>query len=180
MCIRDRVYPVYVDTNVMAGRSGEFDTAASKFSNITYIPTTADNNFVPALPEGRVDVMYLCSPNNPTGTALTKDQLKVWVDWANKTGSLILFDGAYERFITDKDVPHSIYEIEGAKTCAVEFRSFSKTAGFTGTRCAYTIVPKELYGEDENGEKVSLNAMWLRRHTTKFNGCLLYTSVFPS
>lgn len=168
--VTDPVYPVYVDTNVMAGRSGEFDAAASKFSNITYIPTTADNNFVPALPEGRVDVMYLCSPNNPTGTALTKDQLKVWVDWANKTGALILFDGAYERFITDKDVPHSIYEIEGAKTCAVEFRSFSKTAGFTGTRCAYTIVPKELYGEDENGEKVSLNAMWLRRHTTKFNG----------
>lgn len=168
--VTDPVYPVYVDTNVMAGRSGEFDTAASKFSNITYIPTTADNNFVPALPQGKVDVMYLCSPNNPTGTALNKQQLKVWVDWANETGALILFDGAYERFITDRDVPHSIYEIEGAKSCAVEFRSFSKTAGFTGTRCAYTIVPKELFGEDESGSKVSLNAMWLRRHTTKFNG----------
>ncbi len=168
--VTDPVYPVYVDTNVMAGRSGEFDTSASKFSNITYIPTTAQNNFVPALPQGRVDVMYLCSPNNPTGTALTKQQLKVWVDWANETGALILFDGAYERFITDPDVPHSIYEIEGAKTCAVEFRSFSKTAGFTGTRCAYTVVPKELFGENETGDQVNLNAMWLRRHTTKFNG----------
>ena len=141
-----------------------------KFTDITYIPTTAENGFVRALPERKVDVMYLCSPNNPTGTAMTKAQLKVWVDWANETGALILFDGAYEHFITDGDVPHSIYEIDGAKTCAIEFRSFSKTAGFTGTRCAYTIVPKELMGENARGEKTSMNAMWLRRHTTKFNG----------
>ena len=168
--LTDPVYPVYVDTNVMAGRSGEFDPATGQFTKITYIPTTAENGFVPALPEERVDVMYLCSPNNPTGTALNRAQLKKWVDWANENGSLILFDGAYERFITEPDVPHSIYEIEGAKTCAVEFRSFSKTAGFTGTRCAYTVVPKELMGQDADGNEVSLNAMWLRRHTTKFNG----------
>ena len=168
--VTDPVYPVYVDTNVMAGRSGEFDAGTGKFTDITYIPTTAENGFVPALPERKVDVMYLCSPNNPTGTAMTKAQLKVWVDWANETGALILFDGAYEHFITDGDVPHSIYEIDGAKTCAIEFRSFSKTAGFTGTRCAYTIVPKELMGENARGEKTSMNAMWLRRHTTKFNG----------
>lgn len=168
--VTDPVYPVYVDTNVMAGRSGEFDAAAGKFTDIAYMPTTAENGFVPALPERRVDVMYLCSPNNPTGTAMTKEQLKVWVDWANETGALILFDGAYEHFITDENVPHSIYEIDGAKTCAIEFRSFSKTAGFTGTRCAYTIVPKELMGENAKGERVSMNAMWLRRHTTKFNG----------
>lgn len=168
--VTNPVYPVYVDTNVMAGRSGEFDAQTGQFSEITYIPTTAENDFVPALPQRRVDVMYLCSPNNPTGTAMTKDQLKVWVDWANESGALILFDGAYERFITDGDVPHSIYEIEGAKTCAIEFRSFSKTAGFTGTRCAYTVVPKELMGQDSKGNKVSMNALWLRRHTTKFNG----------
>ncbi|MEG1473347.1 MAG: LL-diaminopimelate aminotransferase [Christensenella sp.] len=168
--VTDPVYPVYVDTNVMAGRSGEFDSASGKYTNITYIPTTAENGFVPALPKEKVDVMYLCSPNNPTGTAMTKNELKVWVDWANETGALILFDGAYEHFITDENVPHSIYEIDGAKTCAIEFRSFSKTAGFTGTRCAYTIVPKELMGQGANGEKVNVNAMWLRRHTTKFNG----------
>ncbi|MEA4853130.1 MAG: LL-diaminopimelate aminotransferase [Christensenella sp.] len=168
--LTDPVYPVYVDTNVMAGRSGEFDGGAGQFQSITYIPTTAENGFVPAIPEKEIDVMYLCSPNNPTGTALTRGQLQKWVDWANATGALILFDGAYERFITDQDVPHSIYEIEGAKSCAVEFRSFSKTAGFTGTRCAYTVVPKELMGDDGHGGKVSLNAMWLRRHTTKFNG----------
>ncbi len=168
--VTDPVYPVYVDTNVMAGRSGAFDAQTGKYTQITYIPTTAENGFVPALPKGQVDVMYLCSPNNPTGTAMTKDQLKVWVDWANETGALILFDGAYERFITDENVPHSIYEIDGAKTCAIEFRSFSKTAGFTGTRCAYTIVPKELKGQDSGGNEVSMNAMWLRRHTTKFNG----------
>ena len=124
----------------------------------------------PELPKEDVDVVYLCYPNNPTGMALTKDQLQVWVDWANKKGVLILFDAAYERFITDPDVPHSIYEIEGAKQCAIEFRSFSKTAGFTGTRCAYTVVPKSIMGDDGKGGKVSLNALWNRRHTTKFNG----------
>ncbi|MBQ9941985.1 MAG: LL-diaminopimelate aminotransferase, partial [Christensenellaceae bacterium] len=158
------------DTNVMAGRSGEFDTVKNQFSNIVYIVTDESNGFVPALPTEKVDIVYLCCPNNPTGMALTKDQLKVWVDWANKEGVLILFDAAYERFIRDENVPHSIYEIEGAKTCAIEFRSFSKTAGFTGTRCAYTVVPKALMGVGLGGEKVSLNALWNRRHTTKFNG----------
>ncbi|MDL2236655.1 LL-diaminopimelate aminotransferase, partial [Christensenellaceae bacterium OttesenSCG-928-K19] len=162
------VYPVYVDTNVMAGRSGEYN--GQEYTDITYIPVTAENGFVPALPTGKVDVVYLCSPNNPTGTALKKNDLQAWVDWANKNGALILYDGAYERFITEADVPHSIYEIEGARTCAIEFRSFSKTAGFTGTRCAYTVVPKKLVGRDESGREVSLNGMWNRRQSTKFNG----------
>ena len=129
------------------------------------MPTTAENDFVPALPEGKVDIIYLCSPNNPTGTVLTKDQLKVWVDYANANDAIILFDAAYESFIVEDNVPHSIYEVEGAKTCAIEFRSFSKTAGFTGTRCGFTVVPKELVREG-----ASLNAMWNRRQTTKFNG----------
>ncbi|MEG2956911.1 MAG: LL-diaminopimelate aminotransferase [Christensenellaceae bacterium] len=170
IAVTNPVYPVYVDTNVMAGRSGEFDEETGQYTDITYLPTVVENGFVPPLPQTHVDVMYLCSPNNPTGTTLTKDQLKVWVDWANKNGALILFDAAYERFITDENVPHSIYEIEGAKTCAIEFRSFSKTAGFTGTRCAYTVVPKELMGKGKDGQDVSLNALWVRRHTTKFNG----------
>lgn len=170
VAVTDPVYPVYVDTNVMAGRAGDFDPAEKRFSNLVYIETTAANVFEPALPQKHVDVVYLCSPNNPTGTALNKAQLKKWVDWANNNGSLILFDGAYERFVSQEDIPHSIFEIEGAKTCAIEFRSFSKTAGFTGTRCAYTVIPKELVGADANGNPVSLNALWLRRHTTKFNG----------
>ena len=170
VAVTDPVYPVYVDTNVMAGRAGDFDGSGKRFSKLIYIETSAANGFEPAIPAGRVDVVYLCSPNNPTGTALGRAQLKKWVDWANQNQSLILFDGAYERFITQDDIPHSIYEIEGAKTCAVEFRSFSKTAGFTGTRCAYTVIPKELVGADANGNPVSLNALWLRRHTTKFNG----------
>jgi LL-diaminopimelate aminotransferase len=170
VAVTDPVYPVYVDTNVMAGRAGDFDEKEKRYTNLVYLQTTAENGFEPPLPSGRVDVVYLCSPNNPTGTALTRAQLKKWVDWANKNGSLILFDGAYERFITQKEIPHSIYEIEGAKACAIEFRSFSKTAGFTGTRCAYTVVPKDLMGADPQGGKVSLNALWLRRHTTKFNG----------
>lgn len=170
VAVTDPVYPVYVDTNVMAGRSGDFDPATGRFKDIVYIVTDAGNSFVPEIPKQKVDIVYLCYPNNPTGMTLTRDQLKVWVDWANKEGVLILFDGAYERFITEDDVPHSIYEIEGAKTCAIEFRSFSKTAGFTGTRCAYTVVPKELMGRDDKGQAVSLNALWNRRHTTKFNG----------
>ncbi len=170
VAVTDPVYTVYVDTNVMAGRAGEFDAGEKRYSKLIYLETTAENGFEPPLPAGRVDVVYLCSPNNPTGTALSRAQLKKWVDWANQKGALILFDGAYERFITEDDIPHSIYEIEGAKTCAIEFRSFSKTAGFTGTRCAYTVVPKELEGADGSGGKVSLNALWLRRHTTKFNG----------
>ena len=165
VAVCDPVYPVYVDTNAMAGRAGDYDEAAQGWTKIHYMPTTAENGFCPAIPDETVDVIYLCSPNNPTGTVLTYDQLKAWVDYANAHDSLIMFDAAYERFIVDKDVPHSIFEVEGAKTCAIEFRSFSKTAGFTGMRCGYTVVPKELVREG-----VSLNALWNRRQTTKFNG----------
>lgn len=169
VAITDPVYPVYVDTNVMAGRAGELGVDG-KWNRIVYLPCTAANDFVPSLPTEKVDIVYLCYPNNPTGTTLTKTQLKVWVDYALENKVLILFDGAYEAYITEEDVPHSIYEIEGAKEVAIEFRSFSKTAGFTGTRCAYTVVPKELMGYTKSGEKVSLNKLWNRRHTTKFNG----------
>ena len=165
VAVCDPVYPVYVDTNAMAGRAGEYDEATQGWTNIYYMPTTAENNFVPALPEKPVDVIYLCSPNNPTGTVLTKDQLQVWVDYANQHDALIMFDAAYERFITEEGIPHSIYEVEGAQTCAIEFRSFSKTAGFTGARCGYTVVPKALVRDGQ-----SLNALWNRRQTTKFNG----------
>ena len=165
IAVCDPVYPVYVDTNAMAGRAGEYDEEAQGWTNIYYMPTTAENDFCPALPDCKVDVIYLCSPNNPTGTVLNADQLKVWVDYANENGSIIMFDAAYERFITEDAIPHSIYELEGAKTCAIEFRSFSKTAGFTGARCGYTVVPKDLVRDGH-----SLNAMWNRRQTTKFNG----------
>jgi LL-diaminopimelate aminotransferase len=166
VAVCDPVYPVYVDTNAMAGRAGEYDETSSHWTKLCYMPCTAENGFAPSIPEGKtVDLIYLCFPNNPTGSVATKAQLKAWVDYANANGSVILFDSAYEAFITDPDVPHSIFEIEGAKTCAIEFRSFSKTAGFTGTRCAYTVVPKAL----ERGG-ASLNAMWNRRQTTKFNG----------
>lgn len=165
IAVCDPVYPVYVDTNAMAGRAGEYDEEAQGWTNIYYMPTTAENGFCPALPDCKVDVIYLCSPNNPTGTVLNADQLKVWVDYANENGSIIMFDAAYERFITEDAIPHSIYEVEGAKTCAIEFRSFSKTAGFTGARCGYTVVPKDLVRDGQ-----SLNAMWNRRQTTKFNG----------
>ena len=165
VAVCDPVYPVYVDTNAMAGRAGDYDEAAEKWTNITYMPTTAENGFCPALPDESVDVIYLCSPNNPTGTVLNAEQLKMWVDYANEHDAIIMFDAAYERFITEPGIPHSIYEIEGAKTCAIEFRSFSKTAGFTGARCGYTVVPKALVREGQ-----SLNAMWNRRQTTKFNG----------
>ena len=165
IAVCDPVYPVYVDTNAMAGRAGEYDEESQGWTNIIYMPTTAENHFVPELPEKVADVIYLCSPNNPTGTVLNADQLKVWVDYANEHGSIIMFDAAYERFISEEGVPHSIYEIEGAKTYAIEFRSFSKTAGFTGARCGYTVVPKAL---ERDGE--SLNAMWNRRQCTKFNG----------
>lgn len=165
IAVCDPVYPVYVDTNAMAGRAGEYDEEAQGWTNIYYMPTTAENNFCPALPDCKVDVIYLCSPNNPTGTVLNADQLKIWVDYANENGSIIMFDAAYERFIAEDAIPHSVYEIEGAKTCAIEFRSFSKTAGFTGARCGYTVVPKDLVRDGQ-----SLNAMWNRRQTTKFNG----------
>ena len=165
VAVCDPVYPVYVDTNAMAGRAGEYDLEAQGWTNIVYMPTTAENGFCPALPEEKVDVIYLCSPSNPTGTVLNNDQLKVWVDYANQNDAIIMFDAAYERFITEENVPHSIYEIPGAKTCAIEFRSYSKTAGFTGARCGYTVVPKALVREGQ-----SLHDMWNRRQCTKFNG----------
>lgn len=167
--IVDPSYPVYVDTNVMAGRTG----AASQdgtYEGITYMPLTEENDFNLELPKGKVDLIYLCSPNNPTGLTLSKDELKKWVDYARENKAIILFDAAYERFIREPGVPHSIFEIEGAKECAIEFRSFSKTAGFTGVRLAYTIVPKDLNGESSTGEKVSIHQLWNRRHSTKFNG----------
>lgn len=165
VAVCDPVYPVYVDTNAMAGRAGDWDESTQSWTNIHYMPTTAENGFCPAIPDETVDVIYLCSPNNPTGTILTANQLRAWVDYANERGSIIMFDAAYERFIVEDDVPHSIYEIPGAKTCAIEFRSFSKTAGFTGARCGYTVVPHDLVRDGQ-----SLNAMWNRRQTTKFNG----------
>jgi LL-diaminopimelate aminotransferase len=169
VAVTDPVYPVYVDTNIMAGRAGELQTNG-KWNKLVYIPCTSENDFVPSLPTGKVDIVYLCYPNNPTGTTLTKGQLKVWVDYALQNRILILFDGAYKEFITESGVPQSIYEIEGAKEVAIEFRSFSKTAGFTGMRCAYTVVPKSVMGYTKIGEKVLLNKLWNRRHTTKFNG----------
>lgn len=164
VAVCDPVYPVYVDTNAMAGRAGDYD--GEKWTKLVYLPCTEENGFFPALPEGKIpDLIYICSPNNPTGAAATKEQLKMWVDYANAHGSVILYDSAYEAFISEPGIPHSIFEIEGAKTCAIEFRSFSKTAGFTGTRCAYTVIPKELVRDG-----TSLNALWNRRQGTKFNG----------
>ena len=165
VAVCDPVYPVYVDSNAMAGRAGDYDPATGRWSRLVYLPCVRENGFVPAIPGGRADMVYLCFPNNPTGAMATWAQLKAWVDWANANGSVILYDSAYEAFISESDLPHSIFEIEGARTCAIEFRSFSKTAGFTGTRCAYTVVPREL-----EREGVSLNALWNRRQTTKFNG----------
>lgn len=170
VAITDPVYPVYLDTNVMSGRSGKYDKETGKYENIVYIPATSKNNFVPELPKEKVDIIYLCYPNNPTGTTLTKEQLATWVKYAKENKALILFDAAYEAFITDENVPHSIYEIEGAKEVAIEFRSYSKTAGFTGMRCAFIVVPKELKGYTKSGEEVSINKLWNRRHCTKFNG----------
>ena len=169
IAVTDPVYPVYVDTNVMEGRAGNL-LESGQWSNIVYLPCTADNGFVPSLPEKPVDIIYLCFPNNPTGTTLTRTQLKKWVDFALNTGALILFDAAYEAFISEEDVPHSIYEIEGATQCAIEFRSFSKTAGFTGVRCGYTVVPKTVTAFSKTTGKAVLNGMWNRRQTTKFNG----------
>lgn len=168
VAITDPVYPVYLDTNVMAGRSGEF--ADGVFANVVYLPCNAENGFVPALPQQKVDLIYLCVPNNPTGTTLSRAELKKWVDYAKANGSVILFDSAYKEYIQETDIPHSIYEIEGARDVAIEFRSFSKTAGFTGTRCAYTVVPKTVTAKTASGEVHSLNKLWNRRHTTKFNG----------
>ena len=163
--ITDPAYPVYVDSNVMAGRTGEYDAKTETWSNVIYMPCTMENNFVPELPKETPDIIYLCLPNNPTGTTITKDELQVWVDYANKNGAVIIYDAAYEAYISEDNVAHTIYECEGAKTCAIELKSFSKNAGFTGVRLGYTVVPKELKCGD-----VSLNAMWARRHGTKFNG----------
>src|SRR5215470_7678851 len=165
----DPVYPAYVDTNAMAGRAG---TAGpdGRYSRLLYLPATAENGFRPPLPDRPVDLLYLCYPNNPTGAVMTRDTLRTWVDYARRHGAVILYDAAYEAYIRDPDVLHSIFEIDGARECAIEFRSFSKTAGFTGTRCAFTVVPKELQGRSATGERVSLNALWLRRQSTKFNG----------
>lgn len=170
IAVTDPVYPVYVDSNVMAGRTGAYNENTDDYSGITYLPTTAENNFTPPLPLSPVDVVYLCSPNNPTGAVMSKESLKQWVKWANENKALILMDAAYERFITKPGIVRSIFEIDGAKTCAIEFRSFSKTAGFTGTRCAYTVIPKDLKYKGIGGAEVSLNEMWMRRQATKFNG----------
>lgn len=170
VAITDPVYPVYLDTNVMSGRSGKFDAKASKYENIIYLPITEENDFKPELPKEKVDMIYLCFPNNPTGTVLSKEELKKWVDYASKNNSIILYDSAYEAFITEENIPHSIYEIEGAKDVAIEFKSFSKNAGFTGVRCAYVVIPKELKGFSKDGREYEINKLWNRRTCTKFNG----------
>ena len=166
VAVCDPVYPVYVDTNVMAGRAGTYDAETGLWSNVIYMPCTAANGYAPELPDETPDLIYLCFPNNPTGATITKSQLQEWVDYANKVGAVIIYDAAYEAYISEADVPHSIYECEGARTCAVEIRSFSKNAGFTGTRLGYTVVPKEIKDADGN----MLNSLWARRHGTKFNG----------
>ena len=165
IAVCDPVYPVYVDTNAMAGRTGTYDPATEKWSDVIYMPCTKENNFVPELPKDTPDIIYLCFPNNPTGTTITKDQLQVWVDYALKVGAVIIYDAAYEAYISSENVPHSIYECEGARTCAIELRSFSKNAGFTGVRLGFTVVPKELVRDG-----VELHSLWARRHGTKFNG----------
>lgn len=168
IAVTDPIYPVYIDSNVMIGRAGVREDG--RWSNVIYLPCTAQNGFVPAIPKRRVDVIYLCYPNNPTGTALSKQELRKWVSYALKNDTLIFYDAAYEAYITDPDVPHSIYEIRGARKCAIEFHSYSKTAGFTGVRCGYTIVPKDLTAATIAGERIALNHLWNRRQCTKFNG----------
>jgi len=167
--VTDPIYPVYIDSNAMIGRAGTLGEDG-RWSNVTYMPCTEENNFVPQLPDHRVDVIYLCYPNNPTGTVITKDELKKWVNYALKNDALIFYDAAYEAYIQDPEIPHSIYEIRGARKCAIEFHSYSKTAGFTGVRCGYTIVPKEVTVATLSGERLPLNPLWLRRQSTKFNG----------
>ncbi len=168
IAIPDPVYPVYLDTNVMAGRTGTF--SEGRYQGLVYLDSTQENNFVPSLPKEDVDLIYLCFPNNPTGSTISKAELKTWVDYARENKALILFDAAYEAYIRDSSLPKSIYEIEGAKEVAIEFRSFSKNAGFTGTRCAYTVVPKECTAFDAEGNKQAIHPLWNRRHCTKFNG----------
>ena len=169
IAVTDPVYPVYVDTNVMAGHTGEANEKG-EYGGLVYLPITAENNFTAQIPDRKVDLIYLCFPNNPTGATASKEHLKAWVDYAQAHGSIIFFDAAYEAFITDPSLPHSIYEIEGAKNCAIEFRSFSKNAGFTGTRCALTVIPKTLTAQAADGSNVELWKLWNRRQATKFNG----------
>ena len=166
--VTDPIYPVYIDSNVMCGRAGILEDG--RWSNVVYLPCLSENNFVPEIPDRRIDILYLCYPNNPTGTVISKAELKKWVNYALENDTLILYDAAYEAYIQDPDIPHSIYEIKGAKKVAIEFRSFSKTAGFTGVRCGYTVVPKELTAATLEGERIPLNRMWNRRQRTKFNG----------
>jgi LL-diaminopimelate aminotransferase len=170
VALTDPVYPVYADVNAMEGRAGSWSESAARWNRLIYLPCSAENNFIPSLPDSPVDLIYLCFPNNPTGTTLTREELKKWVDYALENKALILFDAAYEAFITDADVPHSIYEIDGALNCAVEFRSFSKTAGFTGIRCGYTVVPSSVLVYSAKGEPVSLNKCWNRMQSSTFNG----------
>ena len=165
IAVCDPVYPVYVDTNVMAGRTGEYDPATGNWSDVIYMPCTAENGFAPELPKTVPDIIYLCFPNNPTGATVTKDRLQEWVDYANKNGSVIIYDAAYEAYISEENVPHTIYECEGARTCAIELRSFSKNAGFTGVRLGFTVIPKDL-----KVDGVTLHSLWARRHGTKYNG----------
>lgn len=169
VAVTDPVYPVYVDSNVLAGRGGE--KVDGRWSRIVYLPCLKENNFAPRFPTEKVDMIYLCYPNNPTGTVLKKNELQGWVDFARENGAIILYDSAYEAFIREEGAPHSVFELEGAKEVAVEFRSFSKTAGFTGLRCAYTVIPKELKISDGKGGKIELNPCWYRRQSTKYNGC---------
>ena len=176
VAVSDPVYPVYVDTNVMAGRTGG-PAGQGKYEGIVYMPCTEENGFVPNLPEKKVDLIYLCFPNNPTGAVATKEQLKKWVDYARDNKAIILFDAAYEAFISEADIPHSIYEIDGAKEVAIEFRSFSKSAGFTGVRCAFTVIPKQLKAYTKDGRAVEVAPIWKRRHCTKFNGVSYVTQA---
>ena len=176
VAVADPVYPVYVDTNVMAGRTGQANEIG-QYEGVVYMPATAENGFVPEPPKQAADMVYLCFPNNPTGSVATREQLATWVAYARANGAVILFDAAYEAFIADPDIPHSIYEIEGAKDVAIEFRSFSKTAGFTGVRCAYCIVPKGLKARTKDGRAVEVNPIWKRRHCTKFNGVSYVTQA---
>ena len=164
----DPIYPVYIDSNVMCGRAGVFENGS--WSNVNYMPCTAENGFTPQIPDHRVDMIYLCYPNNPTGTVLPKEELRKWVNYALHNDTLILFDAAYEAYIQDEDIPHSIYEIKGARKVAIEFHSYSKTAGFTGVRCGYTVIPKELSAATLDGTRIELNHLWDRRQSTKFNG----------
>ncbi len=168
IAVTDPVYPVYVDTNVMAGRTGERDEVGH-YAGILYLPATEENGFVPDPPEEPVDLAYLCSPNNPTGSVMSRESVQRWVAWARRNDAVLIFDAAYDAFITDPELPRSIYEIEGSRECAIEMRSFSKRAGFTGVRCAYTVVPRELTGSSASGERISLNRLWARRQSTKFN-----------